>query len=886
MMDFLRMHRVLIGVLLAAFFCEPVCNCMAMNNLSESQFEMFTQNNITFYDPTDSDCNSNSGSACVPPTGDKITWIGDSYSVGAQSIIQSKFPGISFGGAVDSADSTIQGCKFVSKDTSCNAKPTNPSGLDVLQRVIDAGELKPYLVFAMGTNGGWSSSDIEAFKTKMSAHPDTKVVLVTSKTPSDNYSDSNARLKELAGSNNNYYLADYADIAKDEWYAKDPDHIHPTTGGGYEAWVEKIEEALPKDCATTTLLPGTTTAEKVWNWWINYFTEAGLENVDIKAVTAGIMGNFMVESGINPFLHNGDGWGIHMNLTNYGGSILKKKVDEAVGDSNYWYFDGWWTDETTADSDYKRRNISQDAVDKAIDTELSLITNTTDKSWQPYSTWKEFMTGLRTWGVADTPRGYADLFEAVVERAVNGDSPIEDPAVRSHYGGYYQDAEARRDKAEYIYNKYANYSATNPAVGSLNVTGVKANDEATVSSDGKNYAGDVVWTEEQLAKVNEYRPVYEAAAQQYGIPWQAIATMHRLETGMGLKNPSNGQGLYQLYSYTNGGTNSRAFRPAGEVTMEEFKRQTMIAAEVMRGIIDGGGYDPMSDEGIKYLLFSYNGRSKKYIQKALAMGFSQAEANVGEGSPYVMNRYDAKRDPRSSEMSPLWPGRYVADGVYDNSSTMSDFGGFVLYSALGGGGASSGGVSICSDDSTAAKMAGEGDLPIYPLFESSVDIACDSRTIDAGVQKAKWGNNWVEIRLCEVPNIKNAAGKNVLVNSRVAGAFYAFAEAHNERYGAYLTFSEGFRSYETQRKYCYDYGWCATGRAAKPGSSRHELGLAIDFDTSKFYYNNKSLCQNMKRGDGSIGCYFRPEFTGEFGLRDNRRLKYAENWHIEAYEGK
>jgi len=42
----------------------------------------------------------------------------------------------------------------------------------------------------------------------------------------------------------------------------------------------------------------------------------------------------------------------------------------------------------------------------------------------------------------------------------------------------------------------------------------------------------------------------------------------------------------------------------------------------------------------------------------------------------------------------------------------------------------------------------------------------------------------------------------------------------------------------------------------------------------------------MKRGDGSIGCYFRPEFPGEFGLRDNRRLRYAENWHIEAYDSK
>ena len=866
---------------------------MLAENMSDSNyFEMFSQNNISFYDPTETDCDNVGSGACVVPSGDKMTWIGDSYSVGARSIIEEKFPGISFGGSVDDANSTIQGCKFVSASTSCNAKPTNPPALEVLQRVIDAGDLKPYLMFVVGTNGGWSASDVTVFKEKMSSHSDTKVVFVTSKTPSNNYSDSNAKLKELADSNDNYYLADYAAIAKDEYYTKDPDHIHPTANGGYEAWVNVIEEALPKNCADTTMLPGVTTAEKVWNWWINYFTEAGVKDVDIKAVTAGIMGNFMVESGINPFLNNENGWGIHMNLTSMGGLILKREVDKAVGNTKYWYFDGWWTDETTADKDFERLGIPQEAVSKAIDVELSLITNkNTPSDWKPYSGgWNEFMTGLRSWGVADTPRGYSDLFEVTVERAVEGNQSIEDPAVRRHYSGLYQGAADRRDRADYIYKKFANYSSVNPNVGQLNVTGVKINDADSSAANkeiGKNYKGDVVWTESQLATVEEFRPVYEAASAQYGIPWQAIASMHMLETGLSLKNPSNGQGLYQLYSYTGGGNNSRAFRPSGKVSMEEFKRQTMIAAEQMVKMM--GGKDPSSDEAIKDLMFQYNGKSKKYKQKALNMGFTQAEAEIGEGSPYVMNRFDAKRDPTNPDMSPYWPGRYCGDGVWCATQTQSGFGGFVLYAALGGGGgASSGGVSVCSGDSTAAKMAGEGDLPIQPVNEPSVDVACDSRTIDVGVRDDAYikGKN-ISIRLCMVPNIKRVSGVSgygmekreyAVVNSRVSGAFYAFAEAHKERYGVTLTAREDYRTYSYQAHLRSTLG---AKQAAKAGYSNHQSGLAIDFVHDDFYGSQRnSLCVWGSTLTRSRACYLRPEFPAEFGLRDGR--SFNENWHIEA----
>lgn len=206
------------------------------------------------------------------------------------------------------------------------------------------------------------------------------------------------------------------------------------------------------------------------------------------------------------------------------------------------------------------------------------------------------------------------------------------------------------------------------------------------AGDNKNYAGDTVWSEEELKKIEENRDVYEQAEAKYGVPWQAIATMHSLETSLALSNPANGQGLYQLYTYTAGGSNSNAFLPAGPISHDEFVRQTDIAVSIMKDIITGDGLDPSTDEGIKDLLFQYNGKASQYIQKAKALGFNDQEANWGEGSIYVMNRYDEKRDPTSPKMDPAWPGRFTGDGVYTPGSTTEVFGGFVKYIALGGGG--------------------------------------------------------------------------------------------------------------------------------------------------------------------------------------------------------
>ncbi len=199
-----------------------------------------------------------------------------------------------------------------------------------------------------------------------------------------------------------------------------------------------------------------------------------------------------------------------------------------------------------------------------------------------------------------------------------------------------------------------------------------------------NYAGEQVWADWELDAIQANRPFYEAAIKKQStyIPWQLMAAIHSMEHSLQRDNPANGQGAYQLYSYTAGGTNDNAFYPEGEISDEEFARQTEIAVSVIAG--KASGLDLSTDDGVKRLLFAYNGMAAKYIEKAKNMGYSDSEAGNGEGSAYVMNRYDAQRDPTSDGMSQYWPGLFVADGKYDETATQTRFGAFVKFKALTG----------------------------------------------------------------------------------------------------------------------------------------------------------------------------------------------------------
>ena len=208
---------------------------------------------------------------------------------------------------------------------------------------------------------------------------------------------------------------------------------------------------------------------------------------------------------------------------------------------------------------------------------------------------------------------------------------------------------------------------------------------STVTTKGDNtlYNGNQILSDALLQQVEQNRPIYEKVAKKYDFPWQLLAALHYREHNLAVDNPANGEGMYQLTSLTNHGTNEHAFKPAGPVDQAEFERQTDLAAQVIRGKI-GQSTDLMySDYNIKRVMFMYNWANPSYIERAIKMGYTADEAKSGEGSPYVMNMYDAERDPNSNEVSPYWTGLIAnlrGEVVPDTRP-----GAFVVFQALGGG---------------------------------------------------------------------------------------------------------------------------------------------------------------------------------------------------------
>lgn len=215
-------------------------DCSSMTTLGDTS-------GINFRNGAHSSSASSSSSVATSPTGSvsgtSITWIGDSYSVGAHTIIEEKFPGITFGSGIENSSSYIQSNKGVGDRYGGGS--SNPPALTILQNIISRGELKPYLVLAVGTNAGWDDDEVTQFRTLMSGHDDTKVIFVNSKAKAHLLSDdigSNERLKALADSNPNYYLADWVSAYDDKYFANNS--THPDANGGYEKWVEVIYAAL------------------------------------------------------------------------------------------------------------------------------------------------------------------------------------------------------------------------------------------------------------------------------------------------------------------------------------------------------------------------------------------------------------------------------------------------------------------------------------------------------------------------------------------------------------------------------------------------------------------------------------------------------------------
>jgi len=209
---------------------------------------------------------------------------------------------------------------------------------------------------------------------------------------------------------------------------------------------------------------------------------------------------------------------------------------------------------------------------------------------------------------------------------------------------------------------------------------------AVVSTGNTDYAGNTILSQAELDGIAANKSVYEAAGKVSGTPWQAIAVLHLRETRLGLVNPSNGQGLYQD-SKNLGGT-----YPPGAVSQEDFLRQSTWAGTFLKGKASNPELFATGDAGqVKDAFFGYNGRSSQYETQAKKLGFTEGY----DGSPYVVNKIDAKRDPTTN---PAEWGQIKNDGGSISYPANSDYGAFVVYASLAGIKSSNCGSTTASGD--------------------------------------------------------------------------------------------------------------------------------------------------------------------------------------------
>lgn len=198
----------------------------------------------------------------------------------------------------------------------------------------------------------------------------------------------------------------------------------------------------------------------------------------------------------------------------------------------------------------------------------------------------------------------------------------------------------------------------------------------SAKSGGGNldYRGKQVLTPAQQKSLEANIPAYQKAADKVGIPWQLIAAVHYKEHGFQRDGPDNGQGPFQI---------STGGYKVGEYSDDEFQDSANKAASIIKSKSDDR--DLSNIDNVKYTLFAYNGTAGVYKEQAIKLGFSDIQAENGEGSPYVMNKYDAKRDPtvEPTKSNGTWGQVKVDHGSIEYPAN-SGYGTFVIYELLSG----------------------------------------------------------------------------------------------------------------------------------------------------------------------------------------------------------
>ena len=244
--------------------------------------------------------------------------------------------------------------------------------------------------------------------------------------------------------------------------------------------------------------------------------------------------------------------------------------------------------------------------------------------------------------------------------------------------------------------------------------------------DNKDYAGRQILTDEEIEKVKRFQPAYQKAAAKYGMQWQVLAAVHYRESSLKHGSSDSGgacEGPYGVYP-------REAWLCGNEYDDAKFDQATERAADDLeKKRVGSGGGDWNDPNTVKKVLFYYNGVAGVYKQQALRLGFDQAGADRGEGSPYVMNIADEMRDPEKNGSN--W-GQIKHDNGGIEYPANKDYGAYVVYAGLGGG--------------TTGNSSSSSSADANKKLETHIIWVGDKRVIsikDALGQNNKDDNAWV-----------------------------------------------------------------------------------------------------------------------------------------------
>lgn len=606
------------------------------------------ENDAPFVD----DCASsdNVTQSCSSVSGDQVTWIGDSYSDGYESKILEKLPGIDFG----PDNYYTRYSKHIKYDG--NDSTGREGGITLINKAKSENRLRSHIVFALGTNLEGDTYTKEGSAKILqevvnAAGSDHYLILVTAfTTDGTNYDGLNEAMRELANSNDRVSVADWAAIAKDhaDEYYGGGDGTHPNESAGHPAWVDTIIKTINTSCPASS---GSVKAlqDKVLELaWPTYRGKDTTKKPEYDAIVKKYESGQVKDSDGSTYNYVGGCSGVDC------GAWVSILMRESGWDTEYNRGNG----PTSHQLQYLQDSPKWQSLN-------SLGTSIPEDQLQPGDV---AVNADHTYVYVGEIAGFETH---IASASLCGRAPMagkETPGDGSYY--WFRNTEASTANAS--------TGSSSDGTSTKRYTNSFSASEFLASNNNKIYDGSRdIWTEDEAKKIEELFPLYKKAADEVGIPWQFLAVVHRLESGQSRENPSNGQGLFQDYNGQH--THADLYTPGTKVDDSNFVEQAKIAAEDAKA---AGISTDANDGAIKKVFFSYNGQAGVYITQAKNLGFSDEEAKNGEGSPYVMNYADEKRNP---EKNPSGWGQIKTDnGGISYPANTSFVGAFVMYAAIAG----------------------------------------------------------------------------------------------------------------------------------------------------------------------------------------------------------